>query len=285
MFALFYNLYLLVTSVFRSLHKNKEFSFFQATYGFLGFIFLSFFILNKNFSFKGAVYGTYAAYLVVFFIALVMLRKYIKFNFDYFWLKKLILYGVYATIAAISSALLFNFSKIIINKFLSVTDVGIYSAYFFSSVGMATILLSSFNVVFFSTASKYQGKYNIFKKINKIIPFFMFVGTIIFYILALIILKFYGKKYEINYFLAFEFVVASILVTCYGLYDWLFASDEFGIKFGSFVNVLLAIINVFALYYLVPFLGLQGCAISLVITYTVGILIYMIKGQTFIANK
>jgi O-antigen/teichoic acid export membrane protein len=132
-YAFLSNFYILTTFTLRSLHKNKEFSFFQAFYGFISLAVLLFFLSISSISFYGAVFASYAAYFLVSIIIFIILRKYITFSFEKIWAVKVLSYGWYTTIATIASAITLNLDKVIINKYFTSGEVGLYGVYYNSS--------------------------------------------------------------------------------------------------------------------------------------------------------
>jgi O-antigen/teichoic acid export membrane protein len=233
---------------------------------------LGIFILNKNISFTAAVFSICFAYLLIFIFITVDIRKYLSFHLDKFWADKFFRYGIYALVGNICFAILPIFSKLLVNKYLTTFDVGIYNAYYFSSIGIIIFLLDTFITVFFPTVSKYQNKESIFRKIRQLMPYLIFLGFFIIFVSEWIFLNLYGAKYPINYFLMLPFSLSSILIAIYSIYSWLFLSEGIrGIKLVALSAVLVAFINIFMSFYFIPTFALYGAIISLGIAYFVGI--------------
>lgn len=279
------NIYILISSIFRSLHRNKEYSFLQALYGFLIFVLLIFFILTKHLSFQAAFYASCTSYFIVFLIAVFMLKNYFRLFIDFDWLKKLLKYGYYATLGGVAFAFISNLNKILINKYLTTADVGIYNAYYFSSIVIMTLLFSVFVTVFFPTASKYERKDLVLKKINKLLPVLFAFGIPILYVVEFVFLKFYGKGYPIIYSLMLEFVITGMLIVGYGFYDWFFASQgQIGMRNSAFVIIFVAIINILISKLLISSMGLHGAIISVGISYFFGLSCFIILQKKIYKN-
>jgi len=272
-FAFFYTLYLLVVDSLRGLHQFKKLAIFRATYGFLILIIFILFLLNNYLSFKTAVFAICLAYLIIFSMITVSIRSYLSFEIDKIWLKNLLEYGIYAAGGSFLFVFLPTLSKIMVNKYLTVADVGIYNAYYFSSLNITLFFYNVFITVFFPTASKYQQKAPILKKIKKLIPFMFLIGTPLLFVSQLIVLNFYGPKYPINYFLMFLFALSGILFLIYGFYSWLFFSK--GIKEVRLIVILITImflINVFLSIYFIPRLSFSGAVLAILLTYLTGVI-------------
>lgn len=272
-FAFFYALYTLATNTLRGLHQMAKLSIFRAGYGFLVLIVFGIFILTKHISFLAAVFSICFAYLVVFILITINLRQYLSLEFDKFWADELFRYGIYAVIGGACLVLLPALSKILVNRYLTTTDVGIYNAYYFSSIAVVIFLSTMFITVFFPTASKYQQKKPIFKKIKQLLPYLFLGGIPAFFGIEWIILTLYGAKYPINYPLMLLFVLTSILIAIHSLYNWLFCSEGvLGVKLVTAVFIFIALINILFSVYLIPIFALYGAIFSLGIAYMVGII-------------
>jgi O-antigen/teichoic acid export membrane protein len=173
-----------------------------------------------------------------------------------------------------------NINQILINMYMSTENLGLYNAYCFASVNIASLIFSIFNGVFFPVASKCKDKTVILKRINKIAPYLIIFGTIFITIVEFIILNIYGGEYEIRIPLLFSFAILSILIAYYGIYNWTFSSEGLdGVKLVNKTSILIAIINVILAIYFIPHLGLIGATISTSIALIIGIYFLLNKGK------
>jgi len=273
--ALIYVFYVITTSVLRGLDKNRELAVFQVIYGFvlLLFFFLFIFIFDKSKSFIAMAYPMLFAYgISAVLIMIFYMRKYMKWKFDYHWAKILISYAFFALIGVLPLVTYINLARILISKYMTVGDVGIYSAYYAASFGVISFFWGIFTIVYFPTISKYKEKWVIFGRINKLIPYLFGLGIPGIYILEYLVLKTYGNQYPINLVTMLLFSISSVLMVCYGLFDLTFASEGIkGMKLDNIGNISTAITNVGLSIYLIPRLGLNGAAIALIMSFLVGI--------------
>lgn len=283
-FAACYTLYILATDNLRGLHQIKKLSFFRASYGFLILIIFLIFLLNNHISFVTTAFSICFAYFIVFMLVTIKIRSYLYLRIDRFWLKNLLEYGIYVVGGSSLFIFLPILSKIMVNKYLTVTDVGIYNAYYFSSMNIALFFYTVFIMVFFPTASKYQQKEPIIRKIKKIIlPLFLF-GVPFLFLSQLVVLSFYGPKYPINYYLMFLFALSGILFIVYGFYSWLFYSKS--VQEAKRMMALAGIIftiNIFLSIYFIPWLSLFGAVLAIISAYLIGI-IYLFVSQKKLIN-
>ena len=166
-FAVCYALYMLATDTLRGLHKMKSLSLIRALFGFFVVLLLSLFLLKNSISFITVILIACFSYLAVFVLVLINIAKYLSFQIDKNWLKKVLEYGLYATGGSFLFFLLPPLSKLMINKFLTVSEVGIYNAYYFSSLNLMMFASTIFVAVFFPTASQYVSKVKILRIIRK----------------------------------------------------------------------------------------------------------------------
>jgi O-antigen/teichoic acid export membrane protein len=181
-------------------------------------------------------------------------------------------YAFFAMIGAVSFVFYTNVSKLIIQNFMSFTDLGIYSAYSYSSINVMGLLTGIFFTVFFPFASKYQNKDVIFVKIRKITPYLFIFGFPFVITIQYFMLKLYGENYPIDPVLMILFAIASLLIAYYGIYDWTFCSAGIpGIKLVGISSVSIAIANIISNIILIPLFGLAGAISSTIIGFTIGI--------------
>ena len=280
--AFVYVFYVITSSVLRGLDKNRAYAVFQVTYGFvlLLFFFLYIYIFDKSKSFNAMAYPMLFAYgISPLFIMIFFMRKYMKWKFDYQWAKTLTSYAFFALIGALPLVTYLNLGRLLISKYMTVADVGIYSAYYAASFGVISFFWGIFTIVYFPTISKYKDKWIIFGKINRLIPYLFGLGIPVIYILEYVVLKIYGNHYPINFVTMLLFSISSVLMVCYGLFDLTFASEGIkGMKLDNIGNISTAITNVGLSIYLIPRLGLNGAAIALIMSFLVGICcLYMLR--------
>lgn len=278
-FGLFFSLYTLSIDSLRSLHKIKNLSFFRAGYGILILVIFAAFFLINNISFKTAVFVICFSYLIIFLLVLGNIRQYFSFIIDKSWIVKLLEYGLYAAIGGSLFTLLPTLGQLFVNKYLTIKDVGIYNAYYLSSINIVIFLNNVFITVFFPTASKHKTKESILKKIRKIIPLLFIFGIPGLLIFQLIILNIYGSQYPIKIILSFLFAIAGVLISVYSLYSWfLYSTGTLGAKMIMRFTIMVFIISLLLNYYLVLFLRLEGAILATIITYFLG-LVYLFSIQ------
>lgn len=273
-FAAFFVFYLISTSILKGLLKIKLLSIFQLIYSIiLCLVFISFLLFDIK-TFESLLLPYYFAYGLIGVITLILIRKYLIPKFDLSWAKIMSKYAIFASIGGISFIVYTNIDKILINKYLSSTDLGIYAAYYFSSFTLSSLIITVLNTIIFPYASKVENKRLIFEKIDKLTPYLFYLGIPMIFVLEYIFIRFYGNSFPVIYPLMLMFATASSLSIYYGTYDWLFCSEGTrGVKLINISTITIAILNVIFNFYFTPIFGLYGAISSYIIAFICGICI------------
>jgi len=277
-FAVLFALYTCTTDILRGLLKIKILSVLKPIFSIVALSAFLLFIIVYARSYISAVFSMYLAYGVTSIIAFIfILKKYFTYNIKKSWANKLLRYGIFTLLGSLSFVFYTNIDVILINRYMTELDVGIYRAYYFSSIYILGFLWNTFNVVFFPSISKYKNKEKIFNKIKKIIPYLIAIGIPFVFVCELVILKFYGKSYPLNFQLMILFAATSVLIVCYGLYDWTFCSQGIkGVKLVTMSSITIAIINIILNILLIPRYQLFGAILATTISFIIGIIILSI---------
>ena len=279
LFAVLFVFYTLTTGTLRSLHMIRAYSRLMPVYSaILFFAFLVFVFAFKELSFKSPLYSILLAYGVTGGIILAFLRKYLKPEFSREWAHKLHRYSIYSLMGGISSVLYSNIDKIFINKYISVSYVGIYWAYNYSFTTIILLCTTIFVTVFFPVASMCSDKMMLFKRIKKITILVIICGWPIAVSTGYVILKFYGGSYPFDLSLTLLFATAGLCIAIDKLYGQLLSSGGVnGIKVTSFAAIVLALVNVLLNILLIPQFGLNGAVTATIVGYLSSISIMLLN--------
>ncbi len=274
------------TSALRSLHKMKEYAISQVLPNFILLLTFLIFIFVKFISFKSALISMYLALGITGFIMLSTIRKYLKLDFKIDWAKKLGGYGLIAILGGLSSVFYGNIDKLIIYKYLTVADMGIYRAYYFASINLIGLFIGMFVAVFFPLACKYENKNIILNRVNKIIIYLIILGLPFIIFFEFLILKLYGSGYPFNPELALFFGIGGVLTFVYSIYSWLIsAAGMEGIKISSFAAIIIGLVDIILNFWLIPLIGMVGAVIAMIISYIIGISIVVLKIKPYILTN
>jgi O-antigen/teichoic acid export membrane protein len=217
------------------------------------------------------VLGFGAAYAVSSLFVIPELKRYLRFGVNWKWVKTLLSYGVAMVLGLISLAFADNINKIFLNVFLSFHEVGIYQAYFFSTLNVSAFFSLAVVTVLFPEASGYKNKRVLFNQTNRLFKMSPVLYIIILSISSVILLLF-GSAYSFSLPLLLIFVFASIINFAYTIYSCLCLSIGIkGVKTNTFSIFLVSVINLFLAFFMIPNFGLYGAVISTTLSYSFGL--------------
>ncbi|EMR72999.1 membrane protein involved in the export of O-antigen and teichoic acid [Thermoplasmatales archaeon SCGC AB-539-N05] len=277
-FAVFFVFYTFTTNTLRGLHDMKKFAIFRPVFSIILLsVFLGFFVYNFI-TIKSMVFSMCIAYGVTGGIILASIRKYFRFTFSKTWASRLTRYSVWALIGGASAVFYSNIDKILINIYLTKADIGIYWAYNYSLIMFLMSLLWIFETVFFPFASKQTNKNNIYKKINKLVPYVIILGLPLTIGPGFIIFRLYGGEYLFDLKIAFLFGIVGICLCVNRLYGLLMSSIGIkGRRIVTFAAIILAIANIALNIWLIPLIGIEGAVIATILSYFLSIGIILSK--------
>jgi len=181
--------------------------------------------------------------------------------FDSGEFKEMFHYGAYAFIITVAVTFLGNVDRVMINYFLGAGSVGLYQAYFFSSIMIIGVITGAFIRVFFPTAVKVKDPLNITKKLDRLMLIGIPAAFILLPFLIWFVVFLYG--YEFSLLTAFLFSLATaidILVVINSA--TLNAQGTASIKKTATGLVAAFIINIPLNYFLINLLGINGAIIA-----------------------
>lgn len=287
LFAMLYVFYTMATGCLRGLHKMREYAIMQPIYGVTLLSALLFFFSIQFNSFKAMVYATYLVNGIIgSVIILLFLKKYLIFTIDRSWFSTLWKYSSLTVIGGISFTLYTNIARIMINYYMDVESVGIYGVYYYASFTVLTLFSGIFTTVFFSTSSQSHDKKSLYEKLNKTIPYLLFLGIPVSLIGEYIILLLFGKGYPIQLPLMLVFAVTAVLVTWYGIYAWFFDSEGInGAKLSVGGALIIALVNIILNIILIPQFGLYGAIGATALAFAFGLCYLFYRGRIFFTDK
>jgi O-antigen/teichoic acid export membrane protein len=282
-FAVTFAFYQLTTNSLRVLFKMRAYAVLAAAQSVVLLAAFLIFISKDMRSWEPAAYSYYLSYAVIGFILLIYLRHYIKLRYEKSWAKRIMHYALLALPGGVAASFM-GVDRILINKFMTTADVGIYNAYFLPSIIVAFTLWTIVNAAFFPYASKSDDKLAILRNVRKATPYLVAVLLPSFLLLEWIIFFLYGRQYPFSLEIALFFAIAATMYFFYACLSWLMASE--GTR-GAKVNTLSSIIAFIVLIcfdvVLIPLIGILGAAITLVFAYLIAALYLMAKWRVLSA--
>lgn len=204
-------------------------------------------LLSKNIDYKIYIESLMAGSVCLILIIFINAKKYLKLNnFSITVLKEIFSYGFFVFLGGLAATLLFSLDKILINKFLGGAQLGIYNAYFLSSMTIVTQFTVIFLNVFFPIVSSIKDKEEIFKKINKLSLFLLIPSFFISCFVIRISLLLFGHQYPTDWMLIWKFSMLSLLYAYFTILWWFISSYGLkGIRFTSVVGLIIGFVFIF----------------------------------------
>jgi O-antigen/teichoic acid export membrane protein len=120
----------------------------------------------------------------------------------------------------------------------------------------------------------------VFKKINRVIPYLVVLGIPSLLVCEFIVLKFYGKQYQLNIISMLLFAVTSIFMVIQGTYASLLNSiGTRGAIISSLTAIIAALVNIGLNLVLIPAFGINGAIISLMTSYSAALIVILLFGR------
>jgi O-antigen/teichoic acid export membrane protein len=243
------------------------------------------FIIKDMKSWEAATYAYILSYVVISFILVIYLKDHIKLRFEWSWAKKITHYAVVALPGAVAATFM-GVDRILINKFMTTADVGIYNAYFLPSITLAVLLWTIINAAFFPYASKSEDKLAILRRVNKAAPYLAAVLAPSLLLLEWIVFSLYGRQYPFSWEIALFFAIAATMAFFYQAFSYLIASEGTrGAKVNALGSVIALIMLVGFDVILIPLIGILGAAITLFFAYLMAAFYLLSKRRILSANK
>ena len=208
------------------------------------FFIFSYFLLSKDIDYRAYVGSLIAGAVFLVMLIFISTKNYLRLkSFSLAALKEVFFYGLFVFLGGIAATLLFSFDKILINKFLGGVQLGIYNAYFISSMAIVTQFTAIFLNVFFPMASSIKDKKEIFKKINRLSLFLLIPTFLISCVIIRISLLLFGQQYPTDWVLIWKFSMLSLLYAYFTILWWFISSYGVkGIRFTSVISLMVGII-------------------------------------------
>jgi len=271
----------LAQTTLRSVNRMRAFALSQPMETGILLVMFGVFVALGRLTYQGMVYSRLTALAVAaLIIHFRYTRQYVSFSFDAAWGRALSRFAFAYMPAVISSVVYGQIGKIIVARYMSIADVGIYGAYFVATMNIAYVFWGIFNKVFLPTASRYKDKRPIVRRLNRLAPLIVVVGTPLVMGIGYILLLFYGGGYPFNLWWLALFAAASTCFVVRAFYISLSTSEgAHGAFLSSVSGVTTALVNLGLCLLLVPIIGISGAMVAAIAGYAAGLVVILWKGR------
>lgn len=263
--ALAWVLYSYSENLLKSLNKQKTLSIITVVSHIftIGVFFILMLFFKDEYLLFIPIFGGYIIYSL---FSVYKIKEYLVDNFRWDSFRKLIEFNKYIFIVAIAHVFLGNIDKIMLNLYLGAASVGLYHAYYTSSIIITSVLVMAFVNVFFPTINQFKDKRPILKKLNKLIFVIIPIMIVALPIQLYIIVK-YAYNYPVFPITLILFSICTIIIVNNSIYASLFTSINLkSVKYYSRIIIFTVLLNIGLNITLIPRFALTGAILATIIT-------------------
>ncbi|MCA9388072.1 MAG: polysaccharide biosynthesis C-terminal domain-containing protein, partial [Candidatus Andersenbacteria bacterium] len=175
--------------------------------------------------------------------------------------------------------------RFILNGFFDASEVGLYSAYFAATGGIAAIFLQVIVSVLFPAIAKKEDKKGSLRSIEKALPWLLLGMIIVIGAVSVVILWLYGEEFPIVPSLLAPFVLSAALSFGFQLFMWLLNAEGKKGAMQTTIGTLLAVlINVGGNFALIPSMGIMGAIVTTVMSNVFLLLFFWWRARRLYAS-
>ncbi len=220
-----------------------------------------------------------ANYIVFGTLGLRHLFQWIRLKIDRVILKRVLTYGFYSTVILVASTFFGNIDRLMLNRYLGESAVGIYQAYYLGSITLVGILTGIFVKVFVPSIARFKSKKTILERLNRMLlpaeAILLLLPVVIY-----IVIRLYG--FPVLWSLILLFTLATMLDVVAVIYGSLFNILSIrSVRKTSIAMTISFILNIAVNLVLIPTLGIQGAVIATIISlaWMAGFLLFSLKKE------
>lgn len=275
----------LADAVLRGLHRFKDQSTLKIIESLMAVALLSTLLvfLHESADYRVPILSLIFGYAIFVFVAGFFLRKEFRLSPVNERRLSLIRYGSVAVLGSVSGFLFFGMDKFFVQSRLGFSELGLYSAYFFISIGIAGqlgVLIA--NVLFPVMAKISEGRRSLLGKINKTFVILLLPSFLFFNLLSFVAFLFLGSLYQYSFFFSSAFSFAATIFLYFTILWWFIASEgRDGIFFTSTRGIIAGIFFLITLFLLRRSISIELVPIAL----SASLLYAIIVGNLRVYNK
>ncbi len=279
-----YLLFSAITSVFSALEKFRARAFSEILFAMVFPLLIVGWSTDGNLNALRYIHSLGATYAGVGLIGLVVLMAKVNvFAFSPSRISPLMRFALLASLGSLVNALLHSPGRLIANRFLSMSEVGVLSAYQSASIQIALFFLAAVSQVFFPIASRTPDPAALLVKIKKFLLQSAPVLFILQIALTACLFKLLGRGYPLYLQETVLFSLAAVMVFAYGLLAWFLVSCGIRLMLLSFLcGILAGASNLLLSWMLIPSLGIRGAGLAMVLSPILGIALSWLVAKRFI---
>lgn len=247
----------------------------ETVYGFAAPLLLAALVGAFGADYRAMILAFVGSLLASSFYALWTLRRYLRLAFEPGFVRAVMRYAATATPTLLATACVLAPARLFLNRSASVFEVGLFSAYFTTTVQVALAFLYMLQAVLIPMASGKDGQrdlWTLFRRWGA--PALVAVWALLM-LTSTAGIALFGKRYNFDLGWAAAFAGAAALILLHGAATALYAARDFSGLRVSVVGALAAGLgNLFLTARLVPRFGVLGAALALALSFAAGLAFY-----------
>lgn len=270
-------LYTVVASPLLGLKRFAQRGLAESVYGLSAPLMMCVFFLWLGPTHESLLLAYCAALALGAAYALWSLRRHLMLAFEPAAFIGVLRYASVATLNLLAAACVLAPARLFLNLHASPREVGLFSAYFTSTVQISLAFLYMLQSVLVPMASGDEAQreiWSLFRRMGAGLP--MLLGSWVFFgATAIAGIALFGRHYNFDLGWAAAFSGAAALILLHGTVSALYAARDFsGLRLSVAGNLAAGFGNVALTAWLVPPLGVLGAALALVLSFAGGLALY-----------
>ena len=221
------------------------------------------------------IYALVGGLLMSSAYGLWLLRRYLRFAFEFSMVLAVARFAATASLALLASACVVAPARLFLHRHGGPQDVGLFSAYFTTTVQVSLALLSMLQAVLIPMASGEDGQREIWALFRRGAAFASGAAWLVFAAAAWGGLALFGRSYALDAGWVAVFSGAAALILLHGTASALYAArDVSGLRISVAGTLAAGLANATLTAMLVPLFGIIGAAVSLALSFGGALALY-----------
>lgn len=183
-------------------------------------------------------------------------------------------YGILSTLGNVGFVLTFYFQPMLLNKLMSVGELGVFRVYQTASITIAQSLSVIFNTVFFPKASASSDRRELWCVTWRLWLIALVPLGVAYVVSQFLLIPLAGKDYPLDWSLIGVFAITSLVITVQSTVgQFLGAEGVRGVAAGLGISMVTGLTCLGLTYVLVPALHLTGACLALLISYAIALVL------------
>ncbi|MEQ1918595.1 MAG: oligosaccharide flippase family protein, partial [Elusimicrobiota bacterium] len=268
-------LYTVVASPLLGIKRFAHRGLAEAVYGFAAPVFMILFFTLRTPNHESFIFALSAALAVGALYSLWPLRRYLKPVFEPAAFTGVLRYASVATLNLLAAACILAPARMLLHRHVTANAVGVFSAYFTSTVQISLAILYMLQSALIPLASDEAGQREAWSVYRRAVLPAGGASFVFFFIAGAAALAAFGRNYPLDTLWLAAFALAATLALAHGTASALLSARDFeGLCVSAGGGLLAGLGNAMLAAWLIPKWGVPGAAAALCISFSAGLAWY-----------